>query len=157
MEKQNSEPTLPYVELLVEGFPGVYAVEGKSEKGFRLTYDFNQLCEAEQATGFNLLAPLKNLPAMSAGQMRGILLGLLKTAHPKTNLQEAGMLLSKDGRAVIDAIYKALDAESGEDALFLKLSRVAVERPMELVALMSRLKLPEPEVEAAPVEPSANA
>lgn len=142
-EKQEQK----FVDFIVKDFPGVYSIAGKEQKGFRLTFDFNELCDAETVTGFNLLSPLKNLAAMSAGQMRGIAFSLLKTAHPKITLKEAGDLLSKDGPAVTAAVYKALDAESGEDALFLALSQMAAERPLELVTLLSRIKTPTPPVE----------
>lgn len=136
-EKENAKQKLPFVEFVVEGVPGVYAIEEQEAKGFRLTYDYNEICDAENLTGLNLLSAMRNLDAMSAGQMRAVLLALLKSAHPKTTLPEAGKLLSNDRESVIEALRKALKVKSSDEVVLDALARIAAENPQALVDMLA--------------------
>lgn len=99
-----------FVQFRVEGMQGGYPDGDGNKDEFRLTYDFNKVCEAEDAVGCHLLRALAG-PA-SAKEMRGILYALLKTAHPETTLEEAGSLLSADPVGVTDAVGRCLNGET---------------------------------------------
>lgn len=150
MEKQKQ--TLPFVEFKVDGIDPA----SDPQQSYKLTFDFNEICDAETATGFNLWAPLRNLSAMSAGQVRGLLFALLKTAHPQVTLKEAGALLTCDMLNVSDALWAVLDTQVGDKALFRSLVKISRERPELLAEMLSKLDVPEPPADA-PVDPAPNA
>jgi len=132
------ESKFPFVEFLVEGMPGVYAIEGAEEKGFRFTYDVNEIVSAEITTGLNLWAAVRNLDQMSAGQLRAITFALLKAAHPKITLNEAGDLLAFDPPAVIAALRKVLKVKSQDEVVLESLQRLALENPTAVLEMFSR-------------------
>jgi len=132
------ESKFPFVEFLVEGMSGVYAVEGAEEKGFRFTYDVNEIVSAEITTGLNLWAAVRNLDQMSAGQLRAITFALLKAAHPKITLNEAADLLSFDPPAVIAALRKVLKVKSQDEVMLESLQRLALENPTAVLEMFSR-------------------
>lgn len=140
-----------FIEFKVEGLDPA----SDPQQSYKLCFDFNRLCEAEKETGFNLLFALRNVGAMSSGHLRALLYALLKTGHPTVLLTEAGALLSQDMQSVTDAIWIAIEAESGDEMLFRSLAKMAVERPMALVELMARLNLPETEAETLAAEAPA--
>lgn len=138
MENKQQKQSLPYVEFTVEGIPGVYAVEGTDQKGFHLTYDVNQIVEAEISTGLNLFSAMRNLDQMSAGQMRAITFSLLKGEHPKIVLKEAGELLSADPPALMDAIRKVLKVKSQDEAVLESIQRLAMQNPAVVLEMFAR-------------------
>jgi hypothetical protein len=97
--------TVKFVEFSLDGDPQVY----------KLAYDFNHLCDTEEAIDCNLMDPFLGHTPMNARQTRGILFACLKTAHPLVLLSEAGNLLSRDQATVLRALGKAIrQARAGE-------------------------------------------
>jgi len=72
-----------------------------------LQFDFNAICEAETATGCNLMHALAG-GGISASETRGLLYACLKASHPEVLLSEAGDLLSRDMSSVLPALSKCL-------------------------------------------------
>ena len=142
-----------FIEFKVEGLDPA----SDPQQSYKLCFDVNHICDAEKETGFNLLFALRNVGAMSLGHLRAMLYALLKTGHPTVLLTEAGDLLSQDMQAVTDAVWEAIEAESGDEMLFRSLAKMAVERPMALVELMARLNLPEVEAPVATQAPAVAA
>lgn len=106
---------------------------------YRLMYDANEIVDAETLTGLNLLHALRNLNAVSMGQLRGLLYALLKTGHPTVELKEAGELLCRpDAKTVTDAIWKVLGVKSEDEVLLETLHRIAEENPEALAAMLAK-------------------
>lgn len=80
---------------------------------YKLCYDFNQLVDAEELTGCNLLAAFMG-GGLNAKAFRALLYACLKTAHPHVLLSEAGDLMSKDRATVMAAVGKVLGGEISE-------------------------------------------
>lgn len=80
-----------------------------------LTFDFNQIVDAESICGCNLLSAIEWPRAMTAAQSRGLLYALLKTAHPKVLLGEAGDLLTRDILTVSKAVLVAIFGADGDE------------------------------------------
>lgn len=134
-----------FIEFKVEGVDA----SSDPQASYKLCFDVNHLCDAEKETGFNLLYALRNVGAMSMTQLRALFCALLKTGHPKVSLSEAGQLLTLDMASVTDAVWLAIEAESGDEVLFRGLAKLAAERPAALVEMISRLpgfESPAPEV-----------
>ena len=74
---------------------------------YRMTYDFNELCKAEEVTGLNLLEPLTGR-GITARHTRALLYACLRTAHPIVTLDEAGGLLTRDRDLVLGKLAEAL-------------------------------------------------
>ena len=66
---------------------------------YTLTYDFNELVNAEKKLGLNLLQGL--VGGTSTELIRGLLFAFLLKAHPLVTVAEAGDLFSKDTRTVM--------------------------------------------------------
>ena len=79
---------------------------------YRLTFDFNRVCDAEDVVGIHLLRALGG--PSSAREMRGLLYALLKTGHPEVTLEEAGSLFTSDPVGATDAVRRCLDGETSE-------------------------------------------
>lgn len=95
---------------------------------YTLTYDFNEMCDAEPIVGMNLLTPIAGADLLSTRDVRGLLYALLKKAHPMVLLPEAGELMTKNLPVVTNKVIEMLGLiRSGE-----------------------RAKAPEPEVKAEP-------
>jgi hypothetical protein len=73
------DPTLPDVKLEVDG------------EVYQLSYDFNAIVRAEQATGINLLNNV--LGDIGAASLRGLLWAALLKDHPELTLEQAGSLI----------------------------------------------------------------
>lgn len=73
-----------------------------------LRFDFNAFAEAEEATGQNLMAAIAAWPALNCQQMRALLYALLRPAHPKVLVGEAGGLITQDLNRVWRALREAL-------------------------------------------------
>ena len=95
-----------------------FTIEGdltKTEIGigtYRMEFDYNNLCEAENLTGTNLVAFSGR---MSASQTRAHVFAALRKHHPQIELREVGNLLTKDRETVLDALG-ALYEQSNKDA-----------------------------------------
>jgi len=94
-----------FVEFRLKDGPQVY----------KLSYDFNAVCEAEAAAGCNLMQAFLLQAPLTAVQTRAILFACLKKAHPLVLLTEAGELLSRDMPVVLDALGQVLQAMRGEE------------------------------------------
>jgi hypothetical protein len=94
--------------------PRSFSIEGDPQV-YTLTFDFNQICEAEKETGINLLKPLAGA-GISATETRALLYALLKPAHPLVLLAEAGELLNKDLPTVLSELGAMLKAAQQEQA-----------------------------------------
>lgn len=79
---------------------------------YKLLKDFNKICDAEAETGCNLMRAM--LGALTnARELRALLFGCLKTAHPSVLLSEAGDLMDRpDWGVVLTALGKAMGWES---------------------------------------------
>lgn len=97
---------MEFTEFTIEGDPQVY----------KLAFDVNEICEAEMATGCNLLRPLGGLRYATAVDLRALTYAMLKPAHPLVLLKEAGDLLSRDIATVTAAITEALGVDGDRDA-----------------------------------------
>lgn len=96
------------VKFKLEGDPVEYV----------LTYDFNEIVDAEAATGCNLFRAMSG--SMTATEFRALLYACLKTGHPQVLLKEAGDLVSKDRTTVMVALGKVLagaEEEATEETL----------------------------------------
>ncbi|HXI88453.1 MAG TPA: hypothetical protein VNH18_14675 [Bryobacteraceae bacterium] len=82
---------------------------------YKLTYDFNAICDAEAVTGCNLLQAQIRLKNLSATEVRGLLYACLKPAYPAVLLSEAGDLLSRDLETVSGALAEALGIVKSEN------------------------------------------
>ena len=82
---------------------------------FALVYDFNVIAEAEAVCGFNLLSAVFAPSMMNATQLRAMLYALASTHHPspdpKTGLEHAGDLITKDVMEVFRAVGACLGVE----------------------------------------------
>jgi hypothetical protein len=76
---------------------------------YKLCYDFNEIVNAEEVCGCNLLAAMGG--GMSARAFRGLLYACLKTAHPQVLLSEAGDLMSRDREKVMKALGQVILSE----------------------------------------------
>ena len=65
-----------------------------SPQVYRVIFDVNKLCEAENQTGLNLFVAFSGLAGLTFNVMRGLLFGLLTTAH-EVKIAEVGALLTK--------------------------------------------------------------
>lgn len=145
-ETENSKKT---VEVTVDGGP---------PWPLKLTYDFNEIADAEPICGLNLLMAVGAPSRMSASQLRGLLYALLKTHNKDLTLVEAGDLMTADMRAVHSAVMECCGFDvvnPRDESFFLALERMALEQPVDLVEMLAKIKLPtvEPVVEPA-VEPT---
>lgn len=78
---------------------------------YRLFYDFNLICDAEQMTGENLNFTLYG-GSVSTSQFRAVLFALLRTAHDVTLKDAGGLLATLEGRKkFIDAILVLIGAD----------------------------------------------
>lgn len=92
------------IEITFEGDAQVY----------RLSWDFNELCEAEALLGLNLFGGAM----ATALQTRGFLYACLKKAHPVVTVAEAGGLLNKGENAkVLGALTQLLRSADGTAAV----------------------------------------
>lgn len=75
-----------------------------------LVYDFNALCEVEEAAGKSISEVLaeisKGSPRLSTA--RALVFGGLRARHPEMTLEEVGPLIMSDGQALTEAMQKAL-------------------------------------------------
>jgi hypothetical protein len=94
-----------FVEFRLKDDPQVY----------KLSYDFNAICEAEAAAGCNLIQAFLFQAPLTAVQTRAILFACLKKAHPLVLLTEAGELLSRDMPVVLDALGQAMRGDEQEE------------------------------------------
>lgn len=77
--KPGHDPMLPNVELIVGG------------ETYHLSYDFNAVVLAEEATGVNLLAAV--VGEMNARQLRGLLWSALVKDRPEMTIEQASALI----------------------------------------------------------------
>lgn len=77
-------------------------------RDYTLGFDFNELADAEAVAEVNLLASVASWPNLSCRQMRGLVYALLKPAHPRVLLKEAGELLTRDMQTVYKAVKQTL-------------------------------------------------
>lgn len=75
-----------------------FTVDGKE---YSLHFDFNELCDAETATGCNLLSALESLGALTARQLRGLLYAMIVrfdglSADPGEAMKQMGALIRID-------------------------------------------------------------
>ncbi len=92
--KVGLDPTLPDVELTLQG------------KTYHLAYDFNAICQANNATGINLLDSI--LGDITAISLRGLLWAALLPDNPEMTIEEAGKLIMlRDIKAVREAVVTA--------------------------------------------------
>ncbi len=77
-----------------------------------LTYDFNALCEVEDAANRSisdvLLEISKGAPRLSTA--RALIFGGLRARHPDIDLNQVGPMIMSDGQALTEAMQKALTA-----------------------------------------------
>jgi len=133
-KQQKPKQVLPFVEFSID--PSGIDSASDPQDSYRLTFDYNEICDAEVVTGLNLLWALRNLDATSAGQMRGLVYALLKSAHPEVLLSEAGALLAADSASVINAVRKVLKVKTADEAVLESLARIAAENPQALVDML---------------------
>ncbi len=89
-----------------------FQLEG--DQVYSLSFDFNQICEAETVARCNLMTALAG-GGITALQTRALLYACLKTAHPQVLLSEAGWLLSQDMPKVLAALAQVLTEARSED------------------------------------------
>ena len=77
---------------------------------YTLTYDFNEIADAEEVANMNLLSGVAahGQGGISSAQLRGLLYALLHTAHPAVTLKEAGDLLTRDALTVTTAFAQVM-------------------------------------------------
>ena len=77
---------------------------------YRLCYDFNEIADAEEVVGINLLTGVmgQGQGTMSSTQLRGLLYALLHKAHPEVTVKEAGELLTIDAVTVSTAFAEVM-------------------------------------------------
>jgi hypothetical protein len=63
---------------------------------YTLEYDFNRICDAEEAAGTNLLIALERLLKLSAKQLRGLLFAAMERDGARLTLAEVGKLIRID-------------------------------------------------------------
>ena len=80
---------------------------------FKLTYDFNCMCDAEIVSGQNLLRAMTG--RMTSLELRALLYGLLRVYHPLVELKEAGELMTIDRNSVMDALTEILSMEEEKE------------------------------------------
>lgn len=71
----------------------VFTLKGDAQE-YRLEFDGNMICDAESATGCNLMHLLAGAGEPSFTEARALLYALLKKAHPLVLATEAGALLT---------------------------------------------------------------
>jgi hypothetical protein len=80
------------------------------ERELTLRFDFNAMCEAEEASGIGTDAMMEamsgNRPKLKIA--RALLYGGLRYHHAEIALDEAGDLFMSDGEAVSKAMHKAM-------------------------------------------------
>jgi hypothetical protein len=132
-----------------------FSFEDTPNVTFTLVYDFNEIADAEAVCGFNLLSAVFTPSLMNAAQLRGLLYALSNTEHPaadpKVGLKHAGDLITKDVIEVFRAVAACCGVSireaakpTGDDATFAAIEQMAVERPMALVEMLSKLNVPIP-------------
>jgi hypothetical protein len=85
--KPGLDPTLPDVELVLGG------------ETFALAYDFNAVCQAEKATGINLLSSV--VGEITASSLRGLLWASVLKDRPDITIDEVGALIRPTNIATI--------------------------------------------------------
>ncbi len=75
---------------------------------YKLHFDFNEICNAEEVTGCNLGSAMVS-GNFTGKQLRGLLYAFLKTAHPQVLLSEAGDLLSRDLPTTMSAFWSVVN------------------------------------------------
>ena len=86
-------PTLPNIALELDGTT------------YRLAFDFNALCMAEEVTGQNLMQRVFDLREMPAKTFRAVLWASLLKAQPDVTLERSGALITPGN---IPTIYSKL-------------------------------------------------
>lgn len=74
---------------------------------YKLSYDFNVVCDVEEETGCNLLQTLTG-SALNSKLTRGFLYACLKPNHPLVELKEAGDLLTREMSTVLAALGEVM-------------------------------------------------
>src|SRR5690349_21031647 len=81
-------------------------------KKYSLLYDLRTLRKADKVTGETVAKLVFRIgnpsPELTVRQLRALVLGLLIPSHPRMTLLEAGNLLQRHPRRVIDAICRTL-------------------------------------------------
>jgi xanthosine utilization system XapX-like protein len=124
---------------------------------FTLVYDFNEIADAEAVCGFNLLVAVLTPSLINAAQLRGLLYALANTKHPATDpklgLKHAGDMITKDVMEVFRAVAAccgvsirepAPPPKTDDEAMFAAMEEMVVERPVALLEMLARLKVPAP-------------
>ena len=84
------------------------------ERELTLRFDFNALCEAEDAADTSTEAMMKSLAGGSPRLRlaRALLYGALRHYHPEINLEDAGELFMSDSEVVSKALGEAMQEMS---------------------------------------------
>lgn len=121
---------------------------------YRLEYEFNQLIEAEEATGCNLLSAQESLGSseLTAAQLRALLFAMIVPYRgfpekPEEQIKAMGNLLRMD---TIPVIKTALT-----EAMALAVSREMAQRFKDILADEKKEKEPAAENPAPPVTAEA--
>lgn len=86
-DKLGQDPTLPDVELVVNG------------KTYKLAFDFNAICVAEKQTGVNLLTSI--VDEITANSLRGLLFAALLKDQPDMTIEHAGALITPSNMGAV--------------------------------------------------------
>ena len=80
-----------------------YAAMTIDGEHYKLAWDFNHICRAEQEAGnhVNLLAATFRLSRITSAELRAMLFGFLLQFQPKITFAEVGALIRLDTMAVI--------------------------------------------------------
>lgn len=94
-------------EFTIEGDPDYGAGKGV----YRMQFDFNEVVRAEKESGLNLFVSSE----MTAGQARALVCASLRTHHPQVTIEEAGALLTRAQRTVMEALAEIYDPADVEE------------------------------------------